>query len=114
MSVELTLEMAPFAVADGTRVEQLIEASERLERDFLGKAPGYLGRVLVQADSGKWADLVFWRSREHASKAMEAASSSAACRAYFACMAPEDAGDPANGVALYRAVKTFGRVLPHP
>jgi len=111
MSGEMTIELAPFHIADGATIDQLMQASERLERDFLAEAEGYLGRVLVQTDAGTWADMVFWRSREHASKAMEAAASSAACRGYFECMVAEDHDDPAKGVSLYRAVKAYGRVL---
>lgn len=112
MNNGMAIELAPFAVAKGVNASELIEASERLERDFLSKAEGYLGRVLVQKDSSTWADIVFWQSSEHASKAMEAAATSQACRAYFECMAAEDHGDPAMGVTLYRSVRTYGSVLP--
>lgn len=105
------IELAPFGVADGVSVGELLEASERLERDFLSKAEGYLGRVLVRKDSRTWADIVFWQSGEHAAKAMEAAATSETCRAYFKCMAAEDHDDPAKGVTLYRSVKTYGTVL---
>lgn len=108
MRNELAIELAPFTVANGVSSDRLLEASERLERDFLSKADGYLGRVLVQKDSSTWADLVFWRSAEHASKAMGAAASSEACRSYFECMAAEDHSDPAKGVTLYRCLKTYG------
>lgn len=112
MQDALAIELAPFGVADGVSISELLEASERLERDFLSRAEGYLGRVLVQKDANAWADIVFWRSGEHASKAMEAAATSETCRAYFECMAAEDHGDPAKGVTLYRSVKTYGAVLP--
>lgn len=108
MKNELTIELAPFAVAKGVNTDKLLEASERLERDFLSKADGYLGRVLVQKDPSSWADIVFWRSAVHASKAMEAVASSDACRTYFECMVAEDHDDPAKGITLYRSVKTYG------
>lgn len=112
MKSELVIELAPFAIADGVGAIELLEASERLERGFLSKAEGYLGRVLVQKDSSTWADIVFWQSAEHAAKAMEAAAASKACRAYFECMAAEDHGDPAKGVTLYRSVKAYGSMFP--
>jgi len=106
------IEIAPFAVAEGVTISELLEASERLEREFLTQAAGYLGRVLVQKDSTTWADIVFWRSADDASKAMQAAASSETCRSYFECMAQEDHDDPSNGVTLYQSVKTYGAVLP--
>jgi hypothetical protein len=112
MKNELAVELAPFTVASEMSVDALLEASDRLERDFLSKADGYLGRVLVQKDSFTWADIVFWRSAEHASKAMETAASSEACRSYFECMVAEDHSDPAKGVTLYRSLKAYGAMAP--
>lgn len=106
------IEIAPFAVADGVSIDRLLAASERLEREFLSQADGYLGRALVQKDSATWADIVFWRSADDAAKAMEAAASSETCRSYFACMAQENHDDPSNGVTLYRSVKTYSTGFP--
>lgn len=111
MRNELAIELAPFTVAHGVNTDKLLDASERVERDFLSKADGYLGRVLVQKDSSTWADIVFWRSAGHATKAMGAAASSEACRTYFQCMAAEDHDDLAKGVTLYRSFRTYGTLV---
>lgn len=108
MNHELAIELAPFKIASGIGREALLAASERLEREFLSRAEGYLGRVLVQKDAAAWADIVFWRSGAHAEKAMAEAASSKACHAYFTCMAGEEPGEPANGVTLYRSLKAYG------
>jgi hypothetical protein len=108
MDTELTIEMAPFSVASGITDSALLAASERLEREFLSKADGYMGRVLARQESGKWADIVFWKSDAHASKAMEAVASSDACRSYFECMKEADHSDPHNGVSLFHAVRAYG------
>jgi hypothetical protein len=111
MGNELAIELAPFKVAAGVNTAALLKASERLERDFLAKADGYLGRALVQKDANTWADIVFWRSAEDASKAMWDAASSEACRSYFSCMAEEDDRDPAKAVTVYRSLKTYGAMV---
>lgn len=108
MTAALTIEMAPFTVANGITEEALLAASERLEREFLQTADGYVGRVLAREDAGQWADIVFWESAEHAAKAMEAVAQSAACRSYFECMKAADHDDPQNGVSLFHAVGTYG------
>lgn len=108
MNNDIAIELAPFTVARGVDKDTLLEASERLEREFLSGAEGYMGRVLVQKDAESWADIVIWRSAEDASKAMWAAASSDACRSYFACMAEQDHVEPASGVTLYRSLKTYG------
>lgn len=107
MAQALTIEMAPFVLADGVTVEALLQASERLERDFLSGADGYIGRVLVKKDRETWADIVFWESHEHAMQAMKAASSSEACSSYFKCMAA-DHDEPGQGVVHFESVKTYG------
>ena len=108
MNPELIVEMAPFTVADGIAEDALLAASDKLEQDFLSKSDGYLGRILVREGTGKWADIVLWQSEAHVSKAMEAVTSSAACRSYFACMQAADHDAPDNGVSLFRAIRTYG------
>ena len=110
MNQALAIEMAPFTVASEVTTEALLEASDRLEQEFLSKADGYIGRVLVRKDAGTLADIVFWRSAEHAEKAMQAVASSAACRAYFACMAAVDHDEPGDGVTLFRSLKSYGSI----
>jgi hypothetical protein len=107
---DLAIEVAPFSVANGVATEALLEASDRLERDFLSSADGYIGRVLVQKDATAWADIVFWRSARHAQEAMKAAASSEACRSYFECMKEADHQEPGEGVTLFRSRKMYGSI----
>lgn len=108
MTTTLAIEIAPFRLAAGTDEATLLEASERLEREFLSRADGYLGRSLSRLPDGRWADVVLWRSVEQAEAAMGRVSESHACSAYFGCMLSEDTADPANGVSLFRAIRTYG------
>lgn len=110
MNPGMAIELAPFSVAAEVTTRDLLEASDALERDFLSKARGYIGRVLVQKDTASWADIVVWASAEHAEKAMAAAATSSACRAYFQCMKQEEHDEPANGVTLFRSLKAYGRM----
>ncbi|MBX3132860.1 MAG: hypothetical protein KF689_05675 [Gemmatimonadaceae bacterium] len=104
----LCIEMAPFTLAPGTSEDQLLAASDRLEREFLATADGYLGRALSRLPDGRWTDVVLWRSREAAYAAMGRVHGSEACNAYFGCMVAEHAGAPENGVTLLAAARTFG------
>jgi hypothetical protein len=112
MSSSLVVEVAPFTLADGVDEAQLLQASERLEREFLSQADGYLGRVLGRLDDRQWADIVLWESEQHAAAVMPRISSSAACSAYFGCMVGANPEDPGHGVSLFRAVRTYGSVAP--
>jgi hypothetical protein len=87
MSGTMVVEVAPFAVADGVPEASLLEVSERLEREFLARSEGYLGRVEA---------------------AMRRVDESPACSAYFTCMAGVNYGDPGQGVSLFRAVRVYG------
>ena len=55
-----------------------------------------------------WTDLVFWRSKADAEKAMETIAGSSVCRDYFACMAGADAIDAGTDVVHYAALRTYG------
>lgn len=104
----LTIELAPFALAEGITESELLAASERLEREFLRQRLGYLGRALSRLPNGRWTDVVLWDSIENAEAAMAHVSDSAACAAYFGCMAAADSSDPASGVTHLSARQTFG------
>lgn len=108
MKTELIVEIAPFSIASGLTEAALIEASDRIEREFLSKADGYVGRLLIRKDNEEWADIVIWQSEAHASRAMQAVASSAACKSYFECMKQADHDEPQGGVSLFRAVKSYG------
>lgn len=108
MSDTLVVEIAPFAVADGVAEQRLLEASERLEREFLAGRQGYVGRVLARLDGGQWADIVLWRSPQDVEAAMGLVGESAACSAYFSCMAGADHDAPGHGISLFRAVRVYG------
>lgn len=110
MNRDLAIEIAPFQVAEGVGQATLFEASERLEREFLSRADGYIGRFLVRKDAASWADIVFWESPDHAARAMQAVASSEACRAYFGCMAQADPAQPGDGVTLFRSLRTYGSI----
>ena len=108
MTQSLVIEVAPFNLANGVPVPSLLAASDRMEREFLSKAEGYIGRMLVQKDTEVWADIVLWQSAAHAEKAMEQVASSEACGLYFNCMAAVDHNDPGHGVTLFEMVRRYG------
>jgi hypothetical protein len=104
----LAVEIAPFTLKADITETALFEHSDRLEREFLSKMPGYLGRSLARLGEGQWADIVLWRSEEHAAAVMPLVHASSACAAYFHCMVGADVQDAGAGVSLFRAVRTYG------
>lgn len=112
MSPSLVIELAPFSLALNTSESDLLAHSERLEREFLSQRPGYLGRALTQLKDGRWADVVLWASQEAADAVMAHVPDSAACAAYFGCMAGADPADPASGVTHFRSRATYGVLQP--
>jgi len=110
MNSPIAIELAPFTLASGLSEAALLAASDRLEQEFLARAEGYLGRMLVRKDGRNWLDIVFWQSSAHAAKAMEQAAASEVCGAYFQCMAAADHDDPSQGVTMFETVKRYGAV----
>jgi hypothetical protein len=100
------LEWAPFRLKPGVDEAALLEASERLQRDFLARQQGFVCRELIEIAQGSYVDLVWWESFAASQAAMKKAAGSPACRAYFAVM---DCGDedPGDQVQLLRIVGTY-------
>lgn len=104
----MILEWAPFTLAVGNDEATLLAASDRLDREFLSTATGYLGRTLLRLPDGRFADLVFWRSRADADAILPRIAESEACGAYFGCMVGADPDDPASGISHLTPVRTYG------
>lgn len=101
MSSGLVIELASFSTIPGVADAELLAASERLEREFLSGAPGYLGRALSRLDDGSWMDVALWASEEDANAVMARLPDSAAAGAYFSHM-------QGPGVKHLHAVRRFG------
>lgn len=102
----MVVEWAPFEVREGVSNEQLLQASEHLQNEFLVKQKGYIKRELLKGEGKQWVDLVYWASEEDAQAATQNAMNSEACGAFFGLMEgisdPEEAIDPAEGVFHYK------------
>jgi len=96
-SNNLTVEWAPFKVASHVSEQQLFEAANALENDFLKQQAGYVRRELLRGEGNNWVDLVYWSSPEKAQAASKNFMESAACQQYFSLMTDTDG----SGVAHY-------------
>lgn len=102
----MVVEWAPFEVREGVSNEQLLQASEHLQNEFLVKQKGYIKRELLKGEGRQWVDLIYWASEEDAQAAIQNAMNSAACGVFFGLMKgvpdPEELIDPAEGVFHYK------------
>ena len=96
-SNNLTVEWAPFKVASHVSDQQLFEAANALENDFLKHQSGYVRRELLKGENRNWVDLVYWSSPEKAQAASKIFMDSTACQQYFSLMTDTDG----SGVAHY-------------
>ena len=101
MSSGLVIELASFSMVPGVAEHELLAASERLEREFLSSAPGYLGRALSKLEDDTWMDVALWASEEDANAILSRLPENAAAGAYFSFM---------HGASLthLHAVRRFG------
>ena len=100
------MEWAPFKLLPGVTEADLLAASEKLQRDFIAKQPGFISRTLVRAADGSYADVVWWQTAEAASEVVHRAAQSQTCAAYFALMGA-DHSDPGAGVAHFDAIAEY-------
>lgn len=77
------VEWAEFHIHPRVTEAQLVLAAQTMQTRFLSLQPGYRSRQLLALGPGHYADLVFWQDAETASKAMQAARTTPACRDYF-------------------------------
>ena len=104
----VVIEWAPFRLRAGVTEAELLEASEAIQREFLGRQPGFVRRELARGADGLWADVVHWADGAAAEAAMAAAATSSACRTYFELMAGANGGaDPGEGLLLMQRVRAF-------
>jgi heme-degrading monooxygenase HmoA len=103
---EHVIEWAAFALKPGVAESALMEASRRLQEEFLDQQPGYLRRELVKEADGQYADLVWWSSLAAAEAAMAKTATSAACACYFDLI-EIDLENPAAGVKHLRSMAQY-------
>jgi len=106
MTTNQVLEWAPFRLKAGVDEATLLEASERMQRDFLSAQSGFVRRELIKGAEGAYTDLVWWESFAASQAAMRMAAGSAAVRTYLAVM-ESSCGDPRDSVSLFGIVGAY-------
>jgi hypothetical protein len=103
----LFVEFAPFAPGAGVSEEDLIAASDAFQRDFLQHLPGFVRRETLKGVDGRWADLVYWASKEAADNAVAATTGNAACEAFFKLLYFNPEGDLGADVRYFERVREY-------
>lgn len=106
--------LATMQLKQGVDEAKLLEASEDFQKNFVAKQPGVLRRILLKANNGGYADLVFFESKEHAARVAEAEATSEHCRKLFDLFQPPDPNAPGMGVVGFEHVKTYESSQPLP
>jgi heme-degrading monooxygenase HmoA len=91
-----TIEFAPFALAEGVDEATLFAAADALQKEFLSRQKGFIKRDLVRVADGRWADVIYWESRESVEQAMQTAPQNPAALRYFQLMQDTGEADVAN------------------
>jgi len=106
-SKKVTVEWAPFQLAEAVDEATLLAASEALQSEFVSQQSGFIKRELVKAKDNQWVDIVYWNSLEEAEQASRNAMNSPVCLKYFELMVGADPADPSAGVMHLEVVKTY-------
>lgn len=104
-----TIEWAPFTLAEGATEDQLLDASQALQDEFLAAQDGFIRRELLRAGERDWCDLVYWRDNDAAQRAMEQAAKSPVCFRYFHLMAGAEAVEAGAGVQHFVVRRTYDK-----
>jgi hypothetical protein len=101
------IEFAPFTLAEGVDESTLMAASDALQTEFLNQQKGFIKRDLVRIADSKWADVLYWETRESVEKALQEAPNNQAALNYFQLMANVDQEDPNTVMMLLSIVKSY-------
>jgi len=107
LAKKVTVEWAPFRLAEGVDEAALLAASAALQSEFVSKQNGFIKRELVKANDNQWVDIVYWNSLEDAEQAAKNAMNSPVCFKYFELMVGADPDDPSAGVLHFEVVETY-------
>jgi hypothetical protein len=105
---DVVIEWAPYIAKEGVSEQDLIQASNAVQAEFLEKQKGYIKRELLKGEGDQWVDLVYWASHDDAQQAMLDVHQSPVCLNYFGMMATVDHDDPSKGVFHYRQKAIWG------
>lgn len=65
-----TIEIVTFDLAPGVSDETFIAETKTMEREFLGKLPGFVDRDTGKSAEGGWIVVLHWASAEDAQSSM--------------------------------------------
>ena len=86
--MEGQFEIVIYRLKPNVQREQFMEVSARAT-EWLRHRPGYLGRELLEDDSGQWVDLVRWATMEDALAAAGAFMEVQEAAAFMEAVEPE-------------------------
>lgn len=107
MNQKAIIEWAPFTIKEGINEETLLKSSADLQQEFLNKQVGFIKRELIKKSDRDYVDIVHWKSKEDAGRAIENAENSPICFAYFQLMAEADHNHPGAGVSIFEVVGEY-------
>ncbi len=91
VTTDRVLELVVFELTEGVSREQFLGTVDAVS-EWARQQPGFLSRELSYAEeSGRYVDVVYWDSMEHAVAADAASRSSEACSPMFALIELESA-----------------------
>ena len=101
----VTLEVAKMRLRPDASEADLFGASERFQREFLDKQPGFIRRELLRLDDRNDLDLVHWRNAADATSVLQRTADSSSAQVYFSLM-ETDPRKPA--ITHYASLATYG------
>ena len=80
------VEIAPFSIKEYITEEQIIQASNDLQKGFVEKQNGFIRRELVKKSQREYMDIVRWETEYDALNAMQNAMKDPTCYSFFLLM----------------------------
>ena len=80
------IEITTFQLNDGILGEVMLKAADKMQKEVLAKADGFISRSTTIEEDGTWQDIIAWKDKRSMEEAAKRAMTSAAAGPFMECV----------------------------
>ena len=80
------IEITTFQLNEGVPAELLLEAADKMQKEFLAKADGFISRSITVEENGTWRDIIAWKDKRSMKEAAQRAMEPGAAAPFMRCI----------------------------
>ena len=80
------IEITTFQLNEGVPAELLLQAADKMQKEFLAKADGFISRSITVEENGTWRDIIAWKDKRSMEEAAQRAMEPGAAVPFMRCI----------------------------